>query len=278
MKRSDGVRVESLDPFVEIIPYIMRDRSDAQNFSKHAFFTDPIDQYIREKRKAGRRFSYLHVFLAAYVRLLHERPYLNRFIMNSRVYSRNNICISMAIKRSFREDGEETTVKFAFTGRETIFEVAEIVDRTIAEAKTAGTDTETDKLITRIMGLPGFIKRFLVRTLMSLDKINLLPRSVIEASPFHTSMFFTHLKSIKTDYIYHHLYNFGTTGIFVALGKAVKMPVAVNNEVVIRSVCQVGYTTDERICDGVYFARSLQRLERYIENPGLLELLPTAVD
>jgi hypothetical protein len=28
---------------------------------------------------------------------------------------------------------------------------------------------------------------------------------------------------------------------------------------------------DERICDGVYFARSLKLLEKYFENPHLLE-------
>ncbi len=271
MKRSDGKLVKAANPFAGIIPFIFDKRSTSQNFSKHAYITDSIDDYIRAKRVEGYPFAYLHCFIAAYVRLLAERPELNRFIMNNRIYQRNNICISMVVKRSFREDGEETTVKFEFTGQESIFEVAGILEKTIAEARAKADTSDVDALVEKIMALPAFVKRFAVRTLLGLDKVNLLPASVIKASPFHTSLFFTHLKSIKTDYIYHHLYDVGTAGIFVALGKKVKLPMVINDEIVIKNCIQVGYTVDERICDGVYFARSLKLLNRYLENPALLE-------
>lgn len=99
----------------------------------------------------------------------------------------------------------------------------------------------------------------------------MLPKSVIDASPFHTTLFFTYLKSIDTNYIYHHLYDFGTTGIFAALGKTIKMPIVENDQVVVKKCCQIGYTMDERICDGVYYARSFKLLEKYFYNPQLLE-------
>ena len=82
MKRSDGVLVKSLDPFIKIIPYIMEKRSDSQNYSKQVFVADPIDRYILEKREQGYKLGYMHIFIAAYVRLIAERPQLNRFIMN----------------------------------------------------------------------------------------------------------------------------------------------------------------------------------------------------
>ncbi len=271
MKRSDGVLLKSLDPFVKIIPYIMEKRSDAQNFSKHVLCVDPIDEYLAEKRKQGHKFSYLHFFLAAYVRVIHERPQLNRFIMNSRIYQRNKICVSMAIKHSLRSDAEETTVKFEFTGRENIFEVAEIIDGVIAKARAEKDNSDTDKLAEILMSMPGIVKKILVKSIKGLDQINMLPKSVIDASPFHTTLFFTYLKSIHTNYIYHHLYDFGTTGLFVALGKTVKMPMVVDDQVVVKKCCQIGYTMDERICDGLYFAQTFKLLERYIENPQRLE-------
>ncbi len=278
MKRSDGARIKGLDPFMEMIPYIMENRSDAQNFAKHVFVTDTIDAYIKTKRKQGQKIGYMHFFLACYVRLLYERPKLNRFVMNSRMYQRHGIYISMAIKRSFREDGEETTVKFAFTGRESLFEIAQIIEDTIASSRHVDSDTSTDRLVTSLMTLPGFMKKFLITVLKGMDRHNLLPKSVIEVSPFHTSMFFTHLKSINADYIYHHLYNFGTTGIFVALGKINPMPVVIDKELVVRNCIQVGYTTDERLCDGVYLARALKRLEKFIADPSLLEQAPSEED
>lgn len=273
MKRSDGTRLTSLDPFVEMIPYIMERRSDAQNFAKRIFFTEPIDRYILEKKEEGRQLRYLHLFIAASVRVLAERPQLNRFIMSSRIYQRKGISISMAIKRSFREDGEETTVKFQFTGQETIFEMAQIIDAEIAKA-LSHTATEEDQLIQTMMSLPHFVKKILVKTLKGLDKLNLLPESLIKISPFHTSLFITHLKSIKSDYIFHHLYDFGTTGIFMALGKNMDLPVVEGHSIVIKNCVQVGITTDERICDGVYMTRSFRLLEKYISDPKLLEQRP----
>lgn len=272
MRRKDGVLLKPLDPFVQIVPYIMEQRSDAQNFTKHVFPVETIDHYIKEKKEKGLKITYLHFFMAAYVRIIAERPQLNRFIMNSRIYQRNNICISMTMKHSLRGDeGEDITVKFEFTGRENIFEVVETIDKLIEETRTAKNNTETDKLAAVLMSTPGLVKKLLVKSLKAMDRANLLPESVIKASPFHTTVFFTYLKSIHTNYIYHHLYNFGTTGLFVALGKTVRLPVVEGDEIVIRKCCQIGYTMDERICDGLYFAKTFKLLEKYIENPHLLE-------
>lgn len=271
MNRSDGRLLKSLRPFVQIIPYIMEKRSDAQNFSKQVLCADSIDRYIAEKKEQGFRLNYMHLFIACYVRLIAERPELNRFIMNNKIYQRNGIYVSMAVKRSLSDDGQETTVKFKFTGNEDIYEITEIINKKVDEALSYKIGTDTDKLAEKVMSMPEFVKKLLVRTLKVMDKFNILPQKVIDASPFHTSLFFTYLKSIDSSYIYHHLYDFGTTGIFVALGKTVKLPVVEGDRVVVKKCCQIGYTLDERICDGLYYARSFKLLEKYLEDPHVLE-------
>lgn len=271
MDRKDGRKLESLGPFGKMTPYIMSRRSDAQVFFMQIICTDPIDEYISEKRAQGHRITYMHVFIAAYVRVLAQRPQLNRFVMNRQLYSRKGIFVSMAVKRSLRDEGEETTVKFAFTGCESIFEIAELVDRVVSESTGKQRQGEADKVAARIMSFPGPAKKMLVEVLKAMDRHNLLPGSIIEASPFHTSLFFSYLKSIKTDYIYHHLYDVGTTGVFAALGKVGKLPVIENGEVAAKNCCQIGYTVDERICDGLYLANSLKLLKKYLEKPSLLE-------
>lgn len=272
MKRSDGKLLRDLNPFVKVIPYVMEKRSDAQNFLEQTFCADTIDNYIKEKKEQGHSLTYMHFFIAAYVRLIAERPQLNRFVMNCQLYQRNKIFISMAIKRSLSDEGEETTVKFEFTGQENIFEIIKIIDDKIAQATTAKKNHDVDKLASSVMSMPGFIKKILVKSLKGMDYCNILPKSVIKASPFHTSLFFTYLKSIDNNYIFHHLYDFGTTGIFVALGKTVKLPIVENNEVVVKKCCQIGYVLDERICDGFYFSQSLKLFEKFLNNPHLLEL------
>lgn len=271
MKRSDGTLLKNLRAFEKIIPYVMEKRSDSQNFSKQVLCTDMIDDYIAEKKEQGLSITYMHLFIAAYVRLIAERPLLNRFVMNNQIYQRNGIYVSMAVKRSLRDDGEEATVKFEFTGNENIFEITDIIDKEIAKARSYDKSNETDRLAEKVMSMPGFVKKIMVRTLKFMDQYNLLPEAVLRASPFHTTLFFTYLKSIDTSYIYHHLYDFGTTSIFVALGKTIKLPMVEKDQVVVKKCCEIGYTMDERICDGLYYARSFKYLEKYLNNPQLLE-------
>ncbi|NLY60655.1 MAG: 2-oxo acid dehydrogenase subunit E2 [Clostridiales bacterium] len=271
MNRYDGRRLRTISPFVKIIPYIMPKRSDAHVFSKMVVETDKINAYIREKYKNGLRLTYLHLFIAVFVRVIAQRPKLNRFVMNNKYYARNRIWISMAIKRTLKDEGEETTVKFSFTGRENIFEIADIIDKVIKENKAVDTGNETDRLAHIIMSLPNFLVKFLMGIIRQMDKWNLLPGALIEASPFHTTMFITYLKSIKLDYVYHHIYDFGNTGIFISLGKEKKVPVVQKNEVVIKRVCEMGIAIDERICDGLYLSNSVKLIEKYLTDPYLLE-------
>ncbi|SCZ77741.1 2-oxo acid dehydrogenase subunit E2 [Acidaminobacter hydrogenoformans] len=271
MPRSDGRHIKNLSPFVKIMPYIMERRSDALIHHHQTVIVDHIDAYIHAKRESGIKMNYMHVFIAVFVRVLAQRPQINRFVMNGRYYARNHIAISMAIKRSLHDDGEETTIKFMFTGKESIFEVAQTVDAVIHENIGENTQNETDQLAAKFMSLPGPFVKAAVRTVKWLDRHNHMPAGIIKASPFHTSLFFTYLKSIKLDYIYHHLYDFGTTGVFVALGKVKKMPVAENGSVVEKAVCDIGYVLDERLCDGLYFANTLKLAKKYLEDLTLLE-------
>lgn len=271
MRRSDGRRLKTLGPFVKMIPYVIDRRTDAQVFGKQTVYTDEIEAYLREKQDEGRKLSYLKVFVAGFVRILAERPRLNRFVMNSELYARHGIHIAMAVKRSLDENAEETTVKFAFTGTENIFEVARIIGRRIGETAPGGGPDGAFAIAERVMSMPGFTKRALVGILKSLDRHNLLPKAIVDESPFHASLFFSHLKSIKTDYVYHHLYDIGTAGLFAALGKQKEVPALENGAVVARHCCEIGFTADERICDGMYLANSLELLARYMENPRLLE-------
>lgn len=271
MKRYDGRLLKTIGPFMKILPHIASKRSDAQIFSKQLIETMSIDNYIKEKNEQGLDISYLHVMIAVFVRVIAQRPQLNRFIINSRIYARNQICISLVIKKALRDDGEETSLKFIFTGRESIFEIAKIIDRDIQSSAPVGASNAADKIAATIMSLPGFVVSALVGILKFMDRHNMLPRAIIQASPFHTSLFFTYLKSINLDYVYHHLYDFGSTGIFSALGKSKRVVVAERDIPVVKKCCEIGYVVDERICDGIYFSNSFKLVKKYLANPGLLE-------
>lgn len=270
--RPDGRVVHDMDPIQKIMPYVMKTRTDSMNMFEDLIPCNAMDDYIAKMEQDGLTLGYMHILIAAMVRTLAIRPRLNRFVMNGKIYARPKIWVSFVVHETLREDSNETTIKLCFQGTETIREIAQTMNEAIArETGKKRSKNATDKLVAKLMNLPSFILQPVVNFLMFLDRHNCMPKAIIEASPFHTSLFVTNLKSLGINHIYHHVYNFGTTGLFLAMGKEKKRPVVVGNEVAIRKQMGIGLVTDERFCDGLYFARSLKKLKRFLENPYLLE-------
>ena len=108
----------------------------------------------------------------------------------------------------------------------------------------------TDKFAKMMFSIPG-LPKFVIWLAYHLDKHGLLPRKIIDLSPFHTSMFITNLASIKTSYIHHHCYEFGTTSVVVCMGKPV--PNYMNGDLT-KKMMPLGIVMDERICTGYEYA------------------------
>lgn len=269
--RADGRKLKTLGPFFRVIPHVMKDRSDS-----HVYYTQDLplrylDEYIAKKEEEGIRMSYMNIIYAALVRLLAEKPALNRFVMDGRTYARHGITISLAIKKEMTEEIEETTLKIPFTGSENIFEIKEKLDTTIAKNKDLSAENSTDRLAKLLSLVPDWLFKFIVNILMFLDKHGMMPKAVINASPFHTSAFLTNVGSLGIDAIYHHIYNFGTTGVFLAMGKKKKSYIYEDDNIVEEKAISLAWVADERICDGFYYANALKSFYRYMKKPELLE-------
>jgi len=271
-KRADGRRVKNIDPLMHLIPFIMTKRSDSQIFLSADFDCDNLDGYIREQAERGVKLTYMDIALAAVVRTIAQRPSLNRFVMKGRIFARPKIWVSLSVHRSLRGDQAETTIKAEFTGHESIHDIAAEMNRLIEENTAAASNNDTDKLAKTIMSIPLPLIGFSVGFLKFLDRRGILPKSIIEASPFHTTLFFTNMKSIGVGGIYHHIYDFGTTGIFLSMGKEQNkvVPDRAGNAVV-KKMLPFGLVADERFCDGLYYARSMRLFYKYMSDPSLLE-------
>lgn len=272
-KRTDGRLIRTLDPFQRIMPYLMKTRTDSMNMFEDSISCQSLDEYIQEKAAQGIRIEYVHIILATMVRLLALRPQLNRFVMRGRIFARKKIWISFVVHRSLKSDRAGTTIKLCFEGTESIFQIAEIIDQAVTkELASDDGSNSTDKTAAVIMKIPGPLIQFAVNFLMFLDRHDLLPQAIMEASPFHTSLFFTNLKSLGINHIYHHVYEFGTTSLFLAIGKEKDLPAVSEKGVAIKKMLNFGLVMDERFCDGLYFARSLRLMKKFLRKPHLLEI------
>lgn len=272
-KRPDGRAIKNIPPLEKIIPYIMKKRYDSMNLYEDSFDCAPWDAYIHKKREQGIKITYMDILIAGVVRMMALRPKLNRFVMNGKIYARPKIWVSFAIHHRLRDDDVETTIKLCFEGTETILEIADAIHKAIAKETVEWKgENGTDKLARVLTRIPGPIISLAVNTLMWMDRHNLLPKAIIELSPFHTSFFITNLKSLGINHIYHHVYEFGTTGIFMGMGKEKMVPVWKDNETVPEKRLTFGLVSDERFCDGLYFSQSLRRLRKIMKHPEELEI------
>ena len=277
-RRADGRRVKNMMVIEKAMPYFMPTRNDAWNLYTQQIRCKTLDEFIlKERKENGVHFTYTEVLIAACVRMIYEKPKTNRFIMNCQVFQRKELTVSMSVKPKLTDDCDEITLKFHFTGRESIYEVKQIVDEEIRKNTQADSETHKTTKVAGVLGkMPHWMFKFAMNTLRFMDRYGLLPKKLLEASSFSTSIYVSDLKSIKLDKIYHHLYNFGTTTIFGALGKVKYVPVGdKSGNVTSEKVMDLGLTLDERVADGLYYGGAVRLLLKYLENPELLkESLP----
>lgn len=267
--RPDGTRVRDLTAIMQALPYVMPKRYDAQNWAEENLDEDAIRDYIRAKRREGRSVTHMSLLVSAYYRAVLKNPKINYFVMNRRIYKRNHFCFSFVILKT-RADGtpDETSLKVYLEPEDTVFTVTEKIRSTIEKNQNVRHNNDTDRFAKFAFGVPG-LARAVFALAIFLDRHNLLPRSIIELSPFHTSLFVTNLASINTPCIFHHCYEFGTTSVFVCMGKP---EVAFGREPGKRKkVLPLGIVMDERICTGVEYARFAVTLRQLLMHPERLE-------
>ena len=277
--RKDGRRVRTMSPMSYVIPYIMRTRNDAQNQIADTIDITEADKFLREMRKKGyKSISVLHVFIAAYIRAIAMRPGINRFCSGQKIYHRNTIEINMAVKKEMSLDAPDTMIKVRFEPTDTITDVYEKFNAVVEKATAEGSNTDFDKTARTLTRLPGILFRTTVRLLEFLDYHGWLPQALLDVSPFHGSMIITSMGSLGIPPIYHPLYNFGNLPVFISYGlKYHKNVMNANGVVERRTMIDVKVVTDERICDGFYFASALKLIRKFVASPALLTTPPETV-
>ena len=186
MYRSDGYRVKGNDPMYEIVPHIMPQRYDASNSIKVNIDLEAMQDYIRQYRRRGVSISHMSIIIAGYLRLVSQNPYLNRFVMNKKIYARNHFCVSFVTLTPGAES--DTVSKLYFNLDDTLDIVNDKINAAIDRAKNLKGPNSMDKLAAKLCRTP-FLLTFGIGFLKLLDKFFTLPMSIVDASPFHTSLF-----------------------------------------------------------------------------------------
>ena len=212
------------------------------------------------------------------MRAVSQHPSLNRFIANKQVFARNRIIVSLTVLRNAKDkqSKDEALVKMEFAPDATIDEVALQLDAKVKEAIDADNDNGTADFAAKLVHL-RILLQGVVWVARFLDRYGLLPKFLYDVSPFHCSMFLTNMASIGMPALYHHLYNFGNTTLFIAMGKFEKQLVTTREGISTKTVIPLCVTTDERICGGAEYAEGFACFKHMLTHPEKLETRPEKV-
>lgn len=258
--RCDGDRVKDLSPTRAIMPHIMPTRTESQVFFELLLDEGKVTATVERARAAtGLKVTLLHLVLCAAGRILTERPRLNRFVSGGRIYQRRGVWVSFSAKREKSDAGAVVALKRQLPDSATVADVVKLTDGVVGGARSGKKD-QTDKELGLVLAFPAPIVGVLVGLLRALDRYGLLPRFMIDGDPLYASVFVANLGSIGMDAPFHHLYEWGNIPLFCAIGRASdgKLPLR--------------FTFDERIEDGLYCLKAIERLREIVESgAGLVE-------
>jgi len=278
MARKDGKKIKGTDGFMRMAALLVgEDRVSSTCYYTHEVLAKKMDDFIaRKKAEEGIEYTYRDICIAGLVRVFYLRPQLNRFVYKGTFYQRNFIDVAMAMHKSLKTGEQETTIKCRFTGKETIREVKEKVDKEIIRAVTG--DNGTDAFSGGFLGkMPTWVLRFILSIMKVGDRLGLFSdKFMFETSPMHASILFVDLKSIHLAPVWHHLYNFGNCGFTCTMGKEKLVAYAdpKTMEISAQKVVELGIGEDERFIDGLTYSHMVRTINRIIDNLEILERVP----
>ncbi len=256
----------------------MKTRGDASNYFSASFDVAAAEKYIRMKRESGLKgFGILHIIIASYIRTTSQYPALNRFVAGKRIFARDNIEVVMTIKKRMSSEAGEAEFKVKFKPTDTVDTVYEQVNKAVEKIRN-DEEPETEKVAAILKKLPRPFLSAAIGFIGWLDYHGWVPMSLLDASPFHGSLVITDLGSLGIPPIYHHLYNFGNAPVFIAFGAKRRVnELDFEGNVLEKKYLDFTASTDERICDGYYFAMAFKYMNYCLRNPDVLEEAPDKV-
>ena len=273
--RKDGVWLKDIPAMNRIMPGLMPNRADNEAHISVDIDLRPLNAYL-EKVNEGRttdKYTFFHLISAAIGKAFILRPKMNRFVVGTKMYQRNNVTVAFTVKKQFTDHATEALAFFEYEPEDTLATYHEKIMKVIHQTKSyeeKDTSTGAMDIITK---LPQWLIDFIVKFVLWLDKHGWAPDFLIGSDPNHAAVFLSNLGSIGLPGGYHHLVNWGTNSCFVVIGKKYwKMEYDAGGNGDLHEVVPLGITLDERIADGYYYSGTVALVKELLAHPELLEL------
>ncbi len=276
-KRNDATFVNQDQAFKKLFPYLMPRKCDSLVYLNLDLDLTKTLEFIRNNQNniLKRKYRVFEVLIAAFIRLFVIREELNRFIMNKKLWQRNDISINFIAKEDYKDEANEHSIVLNFDKNVTLNDISQIINEKILDARNATKEqivNPTDNLVNIFSSFPSPIITLLISIIKFLDIKGKAPLSLTKDDGLHCSAYLSNLGSIglNTGAVHHHLYQWGTTSIFITIGALKRKRIKTDEGFMRKDSIEIGLTIDERIADGYYFVKSLNVLQDILNNPEQL--------
>ena len=254
-----------------MFPYLMKRRTESVAYFPMDIDAENLLAHIEQHRGTPAAITVFEAFMLAVVATLRARPHMNRYIIGRRLYQRRDVVLSFVAKRELSDDGEETNVMVQVSPQDDRAAILTKLRCQIGLAKQ-GEAKEDDQMMDLLLRLPRSALRLVVRALEAIDFYHDTPAMLRGIDPLRGSAYIANLGSVGLDAPYHHLFEWGTCSMFIAIGQVgPRVCVGPDGEPAVRQQLPLRFTFDERTTDGFYCARSLELLRDYLVDPAKLD-------
>jgi hypothetical protein len=253
--------------FNAIFPFIMKGRNESIAYYPVVVDAENLLAFVEAKKGTEDELSLFEAILLALVRILRERPTLNRYIIGRRLYQRRDVELSFVARRQYTLDSSETNVFVSVRPEDDAEAALRKIRGEIRTAKS-GEQKSDDGLIDLFLRLPRSVLQLAVNLLSMWDFYVDTPAFLRGIDPLRCSAYVANLGSVGMGAAYHHLFEWGTCSLFVTIGQ-VKPTVVVGEDgnPAVRRTVELKIALDERIADGYYDARALELFDTYLNHP-----------
>ena len=268
-RRPDGDLVRDVPANKAIMPYLMRGRNESAFYFEQKIALRHTDRYVREFNQAhpDTPITIQHLVMWTITQVLEQFPTMNRFVVGGRLYQRRGIWFTYAAKQSLKGKSPLLVLKRRFEPDEPFVDMVRGMQEQLREDRYGGGISPSDADAALILKFPGLIRRLILAVGRFGDAFGLLPASMIERDPMYASVFFANLASLGLDAGYHHLYEYGSIGIFGAIGRPTTDAGSPTSGPDRRRTMTLKWTFDERVEDGLLAGYALKRARQILEDP-----------
>ncbi len=275
--RKDGWYIEDMDSFHKYFIHMSPNRADNEVCLLDELDITRVIDYLAAKNATHPEYkiTIFHVIITALAKVIYQRPDLNRFISGRRFYQRKKMVLSFVAKKKFADEAEEAMMMLRPKVDDNLESLTKKIVGDISQARknaSDGADYGADKALDMVGRLPRWLMMLVMFIFRRLDFHGLFPESFTSVDPNFSTVLLSNLGSIKCSAPYHHISNFGSCSVMLAIGTMHKDTcVKEDDEIGIRSVLDFGITLDERISDGFYFSKCIKLMQYILDNPALLD-------